>query len=288
MNDSFYSEILKNLFGADTKLHRISSVAGGCINQTSKLESSQGTFFIKVNSSTESDLFEKEEKGLRYLKEKSDLGIPDVLGSGVLDGKVYLVLSWIEKGQTSNNFWKSFGHLLAKQHRETNNHFGLDHNNHIGRLQQSNKNHSHWDDFFIEERLKPQLKLAEESGLIDQALMNSFDLLFRKLGDLIPIEKPAFLHGDLWSGNFLSGSRSTPYVFDPAIYYGHRETELAFTTMFGGFDRQFYESYEEEFPIEPGFEDRIEIHNLYPLLVHVNLFGTSYLSGVLSTLKKFA
>ena len=96
------------------------------------------------------------------------------------------------------------------------------------------------------------------------------------------------LHGDLWSGNFLCGHPEEPYLVDPAIHFGHRETEIAFTTMFGGFKQEFYDSYNDIFPLEPGFESRIEIHNLYPLLVHLNLFGTSYLGGIKSTLKKFS
>ncbi len=286
--DSFYGNVFTNHFGPEIAIKTISSVPGGCINQTSKVTTNQGLFFIKVNSENLSDLFEKEQLGLELLGEKSSLGVPKVLTSGTQSGKSYLILEWIEKGIANQNFWELFGQKLAEQHKVTSDQFGLDHENHIGRLPQSNNYHGNWTEFFVEERLKPQLKIARDSGLVGNATMQQFYFLFLNLNELIPEESPAFLHGDLWSGNFMCGPNSSPYIFDPAIYFGHREAEIAFTTMFGGFDQEFYSSYEEEFPLQPGFEDRVEIHNLYPLLVHVNLFGPSYLPGIEGTLKRFA
>ncbi len=286
-SESFYASVFRYHFGSEIKVKKVSSVPGGCINQTSKVTTNQGEFFIKVNSAQQSDLFHKEQKGLALLKKKSTLGIPVVLGSGSEDGKSYLILEWIEKGIANQTFWNRFGESLGLQHKTSSSRFGLDHDNHIGRLPQSNTFHEKWGEFFIEERLEPQLKIASDSGLVGNSTLSQFDMLFTTLGQLIPEEPPSLLHGDLWSGNFLCGLESKPYIFDPAVYFGHRETELAFTTMFGGFDQQFYTSYSNEFPLEPGFDDRIEIHNLYPLLVHVNLFGPSYLTGIEHTLKRF-
>ena len=129
--------------------------------------------------------------------------------------------------------------------------------------------------------------MVSSKGLIDAHIQKKFDLLFNKLEELVPDESPALLHGDLWSGNFMTNSDGDASIFDPAIYYGHRETELAFTQLFGGFSPEFYHYYDAEFPLESGFDERVDIHNLYPLLVHVNLFGSSYLSGIIQTLKKF-
>ena len=285
--DSFYEAICKCHLGPDIIIQKVSSVAGGCINQTSRITTNQGEFFIKVNTVAQSDLFHKEQLGLDILKEKSPLGTPAVLGSGIQGRNSYLLLEWVEKGIQNTDFWKEFGSQLATQHKVSADLFGLDHHNHIGRLHQSNKFHENWAEFFVEERLRPQLQMAHDTGLIEQATLQKFDILFNKLEELVPSESPSLLHGDLWSGNFLCGQGSRPYIFDPAVHFGHRETELAFTTMFGGFDQQFYSTYSEEYPLSPGFEDRIEVHNLYPLLVHVNLFGRSYLSGIERTLKRF-
>ncbi len=288
MNDeSFYVKTFRHHFGSEMIIENVSPVPGGCINKTSKVTTNQGVFFIKVNSLDQSDLFHKEQLGLLTLKQKSTLGIPEVIGLGSSNGNSYLILEWIEKGIANGSFWDKFGQRLGLQHKVSSSQFGLDHDNHIGSLPQANNSHESWTDFFIEERLKPQLEMAHNSGLIGSSILTQFDILFTKLEPLVPDEPPSLLHGDLWSGNFLCGQGPEPYIFDPAVYFGHRETELAFTTMFGGFDQQFYSAYSEEYPIKPGFQDRIEIHNLYPLLVHVNLFGPSYLSGVERTLKRF-
>jgi fructosamine-3-kinase len=284
---SFYSTIFKTQFGNDIEVSSVSPVAGGCINKTSRVKTNQGDFFVKVNSIEQQDLFTKEEKGLGLLRKYSSINIPASFDVGTFDGKTYLILEWIENGIQNDDFWHAFGQRLAQQHRISNSKFGLDHDNHIGKLPQTNTEHNNWSDFFIQERLQPQIRLAQNSGVIDHGVLDKFELLFSKLSSLIPNEPPALLHGDLWSGNFLCGLGSVPFIFDPAVYFGHRETEMAFTSLFGGFDPKFYDAYSEVFPLAPGFDSRIDIHNLYPLLVHVNLFGPSYLGGIIQTLNKF-
>lgn len=285
IEDFFQSVLDEHLPTSQLIKHR--SVGGGCINNAVQLETDNGTYFIKWNHKSENDLFITEEKGLSILSEKSVLKIAEVLGGGIHQDKAYLLLEWMESGHASSQFWDDFGSGLAELHRCSSDNFGLDHDNFIGRLPQSNTYHQTWSDFFIQERLIPQLKLASSKNLINEGIRSDFELLFPKLENIVPKESPALLHGDLWSGNFLTGEQSEPVLIDPAVHYGHRETELAFTQMFGGFDRKFYQAYQAHFPLEQGFEDRSEIHNLYPLLVHVNLFGSSYLGGVLQTLKRF-
>lgn len=284
---SLYQKIL-NQAGPQARILSLDAVSGGCINTTVCLNTNKGRFFLKVNSIENHDLFEKEVRGLQRLSELSQINTPKILSYGTSANSIYLLLEWVEKEVPNVKFWESFGRLLALQHAQTQEHFGLDHNNYIGRLPQSNSPHDDWVSFFVHERLHPQLSLAETKNLIDVPLRNQFNSLFDKLAALIPLESPALLHGDLWSGNILCGPQTVPYIFDPAIYYGHREAELAFTFLFGGFDMHFYDSYKEVLPLAPGFQERVELHNLYPLLVHANLFGPSYLDGIKQTLKRFA
>lgn len=281
-----YQEILDHL-GMDEVVVKTKRVAGGCINNTTQCITSKGIYFIKTTQPPPSDLFEKEIKGLDILHRTSHLRVPKAIVNGSIGTTLFLIMEWIEPGARKMNFWQDFGSSLALQHLVTANAFGLDHHNHIGRLPQSNTNHPDWANFFINERLVPQLKMAEAGNLISVQIRKGFEKLFLKLKGLVPQEPPALLHGDLWSGNFMADSSGDPVIFDPAIHYGHRETELAFTTLFGGFDPSFYEAYQEVYPLEQDFHSRFDIHNLYPLLVHVNLFGSSYLPGIITTLGKF-
>lgn len=285
MSDFILEVIKKHL--PSTPVTSFQSIAGGCINNAVKIITTIGPYFLKWNKSSLHEMFKTESRGLAQLAELSPILSPEVIGLGVIDEKSYLLTSWIEKGTPSSNFWKDFGRSLAIQHKESSPLFGLDHNNFIGSLVQSNNQHAKWADFFINERLIPQINLATSSNLIDSKIQSKFEILFPKLEDLIPNESPSFLHGDLWSGNYMISNEGNAAIFDPSVHFGHREIELAFTHLFGGFAPDFYRYYHDEFPLEAGFDDRIEIHNLYPLLVHVNLFGSSYLSGIIQTLNRF-
>jgi fructosamine-3-kinase len=165
--------------------------------------------------------------------------------------------------------------------------FGLDSDNYIASLHQKNHQTDNWADFFIEQRLEPMLGMAYFDKLIPLDFLKKFQTIYTKMNSLFPKEKPALLHGDLWSGNVICDQNGKPCLIDPAIYYGHREMDLAFSRLFGGFDSRFYEAYESILPLEPDFESRIGIYNLYPLLVHLNLFGTAYLPGIEKIIKRF-
>jgi fructosamine-3-kinase len=285
MNDFIEKVIQTHL--PNTTVLSSQTISGGCINSAVKVITDKKPYFLKWNRAELSEMFHAEKKGLVLLNEHSTIKSPCVLGIGELDKRSYLLLEWLEKGTPKPAFWDEFGTKLALQHKQESSHFGLDHDNYIGSLPQSNKQHTHWYSFFIEERLIPQIKLASSNNLINREIQSKFESLFQKLENLIPNEKSALLHGDLWSGNFMVAESGDAIIFDPAAHYGHRETELAFTKLFGGFEKQFYTSYHEHMPLEPGFDDRVDIHNLYPLLVHVNLFGSSYLSGIIQTLNRF-
>lgn len=280
--------ILENAFGSATQLDSIQMVGGGCINQAFKVETNRGTFFLKWNENGD-NFFRNEERGLHLLRESGCISIPEVIGAGVADHRSYLLLEYIAPGYASKQFWDDFGRQMACLHQVSskNECYGLDHNNEIGRLGQKNEWTKDWIEFFIQQRLEIQITLAYYHELVDKAFLERFRRIYSVLPTVLAQSPPSLLHGDLWSGNFLVGENSIPVLIDPAVYFGHREIELAFTQLFGGFDRRFYQSYQEVWPIEPEFGDRAALYNLYPLLVHVNLFGVSYLSGVEQTLRRF-
>lgn len=275
--------------GETVAIRCVRSIGGGCINNAQKLETTAGSFFIKTNDATRyPGMFEAEAKGLEMLKSAGAIRVPDVVACGKAGSQSFIILEFIDSGARTKTFWEKFGQSLANLHRHTSHQFGFDHDNYIGSLKQINKRHDDWKSFFVEERLHKQAQLAVDNGLLSKKHIRQFESLYRKLEDLLPKEPPALLHGDLWSGNFMTADYGEACIIDPAIYYGHREMEIAFTQLFGGFDARFYEAYHEAFPLQPGFDSRKEICNLYPLLVHVNLFGGGYAASVETLLARYA
>lgn len=274
--------------GTQAAFDRVTAVGGGCINRAFCVEVSGKKYFLKWNDAAKfPGMFESEARGLRLLRQAGELYVPEVMESAVAGPYTYILMEWIGPGRSQQDFWNEFGRGLARLHRHSQDSFGLDHDNYIGLLEQSNTPNPIWTDFFAGERLVPQFQLAQDAGALGSNSVRSFENLLSKLPGLVPGEKPALLHGDLWNGNFLISAGGEACLVDPAVYYGHREMDLAMTRLFGGFDEEFYKAYEEEFPLEKGHEERTDIHNLYPLLVHVNLFGGSYVAQVQRILSRF-
>jgi protein-ribulosamine 3-kinase len=276
------------------KIHDSTSIvhftfsSGGCINQGGKLKTAMGDFFLKWNDVHKfPGMFDAESKGLQLLHQKSAINIPKVKGFGEEGSYQFLLLDFVEQKSRSKNYWQLLGDGLASLHRSTAEFFGLDHDNYMGSLHQFNHPHSSWVSFFVEQRLNVQVKQAVDSGVADSIWIQKFETLYSKLSFLLPEEKPSLLHGDLWSGNMITDEKGEPCLIDPAVYYGNREADLAMTKLFGGFDKEFYQRYHKTFPLQPGYEARVDLYNLYPLLVHVNLFGGSYKSSVENILKTF-
>jgi len=175
---------------------------------------------------------------------------------------------------------------LATLHKTTQEDYGLDNNNYMGSLEQVNHKKKSLIDFFIECRLIPQIEMA--GNKLSKSDHEMFEALYKRLPSILIDEQPALVHGDLWSGNFMIGNKGQPVLIDPAVAYSSREVDIAMSRLFGGFDSVFYSSYEETYPTAPGLEERIDIYNLYPLLVHVNLFGGGYYQQVKNILNRFA
>ena len=266
----------------------INPVSGGSINNAYCLTTNQGKFFIKTNQAElYPSMFEKEVQGLELLRQTKTIPVPKFHCSGVHNSTSYLLFEYIDGSTPIRDFWNEFGKQLAALHKNTNSRFGLNHDNYIGSLVQQNNEHDSWVDFFCNERLQAQIKLASDTNKIDSTIISRFENLYKRLDEIFPQEQPALLHGDLWSGNFMAGNFGEPLIMDPAVYYGHREMDIAMTKLFGGFDEQLYHSYKEHYPLEIGWEQRIDVCNLYPLMVHVNLFGGGYLRQVNSILSQF-
>ena len=282
-----FTEALKHILGINAKVLDMKHLSGGCINNAVLIRTDQGPFFVKWNHKEKLDMFLAEGKGLALLKDFGPFVIPEVLGIGVLGEKSYLILEFIESALPDNNYWETMGRNLAGLHHCYSDLFGLPYHNYIGSLHQNNTTKENWVDFFIENRLEAQLQLALNGGLITEEFLVSFRKLYPRMEDIFPMAKPSLLHGDLWSGNVMTASNGQPCLIDPAVYYGHREIEIAFTRLFGGFDTVFYDSYHEAYPMETGFDQRVDLYNLYPLLVHLNLFGSSYLGSIKRIINKF-
>lgn len=278
-------EALKAIIQSQIDMTIISEkpISGGDINKAAKIETTSGDrFFLKWNESAPEGMFETEAKGLKLLDSAlTDLIIPEVF----LIGDNFLLLKFIEESNTGSSF--DFGVQLAKLHRKTNELFGLDHSNYIGRLPQQNKYHADWLEFFMRERLEPQVKMAIDTGKLDPKLSTIFDRAINYTYVVFPDEPPALLHGDLWGGNYLFNTEGKACIYDPAVYFGHREIDLAMSRLFGGFGSDFYQGYNEEYPLEKGYEERFKLCNLYPILVHANLFGGHYCNQAEVLLKHF-
>ena len=286
--ESTVEALLGDHFGGQFRLKGVSTVGGGCIHHATRLETDRGDYFLKYNQPREVENFRAEARGLELLASTGELTVPEVIAVGDNGEKSYILMEFLDAAPRANDFWQAFGRGLAALHRHTRDRFGLDHNNYIGRLPQRNNPHSDWIDFFVEERLEFQLELAEASGVAPRDLRPAFERLYPRLRDLIPYEPPSLLHGDLWSGNFLVGPQGQACIVDPAVYYGHREAEIAFTRLFGGYSPTFYQAYNEAWPLQTGWENRVPLLNLYPLMVHLNLFGRGYLPDIQAILTKFA
>lgn len=267
-------------------IKKSTSLSGGCINDVHRLQTNIGDFCIKFNLRNRfPEMFTSEAKGLSLLKSAGEIYVPEVYYTGEAGSFSYILLEYIDQGKRIPLFMKDFGRSLARIHRHTTGYFGLDIDNYMGSLPQSNKKHARWNDFFIEERLKKQVSLAKE--YFSSANLSAFERLYTRLDELLPVEPSALLHGDLWGGNYMVSPDGKACLIDPAVYYGHREVDIAMTTLFGGFDEQFYISYNEEYPLEKNWQQRLDIFKLYPLLVHLNLFGSGYLGSILSIIRRF-
>ena len=288
---SSVSEAVKDIFGENRYVVKRSYVAGGDINEARALILDDGTkLFIKSNSAASLGNFKAEAAGLDEIRATGAIGVPDVLGAGTDTGFSFLLLSFIGGGTRIRHYWETFAAELAAMHRADvceDRKYGFARDNWIGARKQINTQHSKWIPFFRDCRLAPQLQSAQ-SYLSTEDNRRAEYLLAHLDRFLIEPEKPSLVHGDLWSGNMITGVDGKGWLIDPAVYYGHPEVDIAMTELFGGFPKVFYEACTDAGIIQPGYRDRRDLYNLYQLLNHLNMFGRGYLPEVRRILKRYA
>jgi len=264
-------------------------LSGGDINDAFEVRLADGReVFVKSNVRAPNDMFVAEARGLAWLADAKALRVPAVLAaSGANESTPFLALELLRPAPRAPNFDERLGRGLAALHRHGAPAFGLDHDNYIGRLPQKNTLALTWTEFYRVRRLGAQLRAAVDAGLATTRVRRDFERLFTQLEALCgPAEPPARLHGDLWGGNLIADDLGEPCLIDPAVYGGHREIDLAMMRLFGGFGARVFDAYDEAWPLADGHAERVAVYQLYPLLVHVNLFGGSYVGQVEALLER--
>jgi protein-ribulosamine 3-kinase len=263
------------------------ALSGGSINRVYKCSTRQGELVLKLNKAEQYPLmFEKEEQGLDLLN-SSSFRVPNVLNKGVYQNISYLMLEYVnDQGTTISE--TALGIKLAELHLLSSDSFGLDHDNYIGSIPQINNKKSDWTSFYKSMRLEPLVKKGFDTGHIEKKTLRSFDKLYKELDNLIPIEPPSLIHGDLWHGNIISDENTFPVLIDPAVYYGHREIDLAMLLLFGHISNETMEAYNSIYSLDNHWKKRTDLHQLYPLLVHLIIFGGSYIGSIQKILRRYS
>ena len=268
-------------FGTVSSSH---GVGGGCINNGTRLITSTGNrFFLKTNAHCPPDMFACEVAGLRALNVPGGPRVPEPF----LSGPDFLLMEDLSPSQKSRDYWETFGRQLALMHSHTGERFGFEGDNYIGSTTQPNPWMEDGYQFYRENRLDFQVKLAVHKGLLNTSGADAVMSISGRLPELVPDQPASIIHGDLWSGNSISDANGQPAMIDPAAYYGWAEADLAMMVLFGAPGSQFWPAYQEVHPLEIGWRERFDLYNLYHLLNHLNLFGPSYHGQVMRTVRQF-
>ncbi len=285
---SYVKKAIENVLGKETRVFGLHHFGGGSINQTYKVITDKGAFFIKAHETAEIPrMFKMERNGLVVLAQSCSLDVAKPIGCCEIENYSFLIIEWIEQAPESPDFWSNLGEGIAELHLQTTKFFGLSEDNYFGSLLQSNNRLPNWGEFFVKNRLRPMVKQATENCFFDDKTIALFEKYYEIVERAYPVEKPSLLHGDLWRGNIMTNSHGLPCLIDPAIFYGHRELDIAMTQFVNVFPPAFYEAYQAIYPLQPDWDIRKDFAFMYYNLAHLNSFGISYLPVVESNLYKW-
>jgi len=268
---------------------KVTSVSGGDISAAYCLHMKNGRLFCKLNGSHKAlDMFKSEKRGLEAIAQTNTVKTPKVFFCDQVESNAFLIMEYIEPKAPSKKNMELFGHQLAEMHHTDGDFaFGWTENSFIGSLPQSNNVHPDWTTFYVKERLQVQLDLARNNAFLQASEIPSIKSLIEVCDPLFQNISPSILHGDLWGGNYIIDANGAPYLIDPSVYYGHSEVDLAMSRLFGGFDGIFYAAYYEQFPLGRQKKEYYDLYQLYYLLVHLNMFGSSYYPSVKKLLNTY-
>lgn len=283
---------LSDELGTSVAVFQLENATGGSINEAAIARTSEGSYFVKWNTRPIPDQFDREAEGLDALRTSgTSLRIPRPIAwrQGDTAEAGFLVLEYLERGRPVANFDERFGRGLAELHRTTAPQFGFANDNYCGATTQPNPWTDDWITFYREHRLRHQLHLARKNRSVSKADFAAFERMLDRLDELLACdpEPPALIHGDLWSGNQHVTIEGLPSIIDPAAYYAHREAELGMMKLFGGFSTRVWDAYDEAFPLQDGWRERVLLYELYHIINHYNLFGGGYGAQAFEIARRF-
>jgi fructosamine-3-kinase len=286
MNWNDISQHISSATGQNFTARSIQPLSGGDINSAFRLQDGQQCYFVKLNRPELAFMFVAEFLGLQELAASKTVRVPTPIVQGQTESHSFLVLEYLNLGRASPTSERLLGQQLARLHQQVQPYFGWHCDNTIGSTLQSNQRNNDWLSFWREQRLGFQLKLAAKNGYSGR-----LQALGERLAEKLPLlftgyqPTPSLLHGDLWAGNAATDTQGNPVIFDPACYYGDRETDLAMTELFGGFGKDFYAAYQDTWALHEDYYSRKQLYKLYHILNHLNLFGGGYLQQAENTLR---
>lgn len=288
MDITLLQKATEKVLGAGIQIYSFHHEGGGEINQSYKVIADKGVFYVKVHDSSKyPKLFEREMFGLQTLRKTHTVEVVEPFGITEMAGMNFFFTDYVESAPESQNFWSDLGERLAHLHMNSNRYFGFQEDNFIGNQIQINHRSGNWGQFFIRNRLLPNVRTASENQMLNDREIRKFDKYFSMVEVLFPEEEPSLIHGNLWREHIMVGSKGNAVVSNPSCYFGHREMDIAMTMSVGQFPEAFYEAYHATFPLEKEWKTRIEFCLMYYHLVNLNTYGSPYLSNVLDNLNKW-
>ncbi len=288
MNNKLLQLAVEKVIGRSTQMYSFHHIGGGEINQSYKVITNQGVFFLKVHDLDRyPKMFEKENYALQVLAKTQTVEVTKCVGICVEEGQEFMFLEYIESAPMQANFWSLLGENLASMHTQTSRYFGFQEDNYLGSIIQLNNRISNWGQFYIKNRLLPNVRKANENQFLDAAHLRKFEKYFKIVEVLFPEEEPALVHGNLWKEHVMAGGNGNPVLCNPSAYFGHREMDIALTRSVGTFNKEFYEAYHSTYPLQEDWEVRVDFCLMYYALVNLNTYGIPYLPSVEDKLNKW-